>query len=367
MPNIISSAIVNTPPPDTVADLLNRRNKIHHLDAETDEDMVPKFVHDVNGRPRNNKRLLNRRNWCSIRVYDPEAPPPPDGASLERNPSPPKRSGSLLRRLSGTRGPRLRPDGGNTDPSRPPLSGTNFFGRRSSSLRRPSVDSQNPGMPTRTLSLSRKDFTPGALFRRNSKKKSDSGGINGYGESDDDVEEPTPYPSGIRGGGIDDDERHFPGSSKQLSHMPSYSVEVSSAGNSQAHIAVPKGKLVRTPSSQMTNQRRRLEEDINLDGALEISLNVEVNPKDPAGITTPYSVLVPKLWYEQERNLQSEAPHGARARMRRWVSVSRKRDAPDGSTRRPSVSPSVENTGPVATGSEVTWIKLNQGQPVRSN
>jgi hypothetical protein len=72
MPNVISSAIVNAPPPDTLAVLLNRRNKIHHLDPETDEDMIPIFTHDVNGKARNNKRLLNRRNWCSIRLYDPE-------------------------------------------------------------------------------------------------------------------------------------------------------------------------------------------------------------------------------------------------------------------------------------------------------
>ena len=34
MPNVISSAIVNTPPPDMMADILNKRNKIHHLNAE---------------------------------------------------------------------------------------------------------------------------------------------------------------------------------------------------------------------------------------------------------------------------------------------------------------------------------------------
>ena len=34
MPNVISSAIVNTPPPDMMADVLNKRNKIHHLNAE---------------------------------------------------------------------------------------------------------------------------------------------------------------------------------------------------------------------------------------------------------------------------------------------------------------------------------------------
>jgi hypothetical protein len=34
MPNIISSAIVNTPPPDMMADVLNRRNKVHHLNRD---------------------------------------------------------------------------------------------------------------------------------------------------------------------------------------------------------------------------------------------------------------------------------------------------------------------------------------------
>jgi hypothetical protein len=34
MPNVISSAIVNTPPPDMMADILNKRNKTHHLNAE---------------------------------------------------------------------------------------------------------------------------------------------------------------------------------------------------------------------------------------------------------------------------------------------------------------------------------------------
>ena len=34
MPNIISSAIVNNPPPDLMADAVNKRNKTHHLDSE---------------------------------------------------------------------------------------------------------------------------------------------------------------------------------------------------------------------------------------------------------------------------------------------------------------------------------------------
>ncbi|KAF2426495.1 hypothetical protein EJ08DRAFT_637967 [Tothia fuscella] len=76
MPNVISSAIVNTPPSDMVADVLNKRNKVHHLDDETDEDMIPMFPEDVNSKARNNKHLLPRRNWCSIREYAPTDTPP---------------------------------------------------------------------------------------------------------------------------------------------------------------------------------------------------------------------------------------------------------------------------------------------------
>lgn len=43
MPNIISSAITNKPPPQAVANLLARRNKIHHLDDETDETLLELF------------------------------------------------------------------------------------------------------------------------------------------------------------------------------------------------------------------------------------------------------------------------------------------------------------------------------------
>jgi hypothetical protein len=43
MANIISSAITNKPPPAAVANLLARRNKIHHLDHETDETLLELF------------------------------------------------------------------------------------------------------------------------------------------------------------------------------------------------------------------------------------------------------------------------------------------------------------------------------------
>lgn len=33
--------------------------------------MIPMFIHDVDGKPRSNKHILPRRNWCSIREYYP--------------------------------------------------------------------------------------------------------------------------------------------------------------------------------------------------------------------------------------------------------------------------------------------------------
>ena len=71
MPNIIASGVANNPETEMVSDMLNRRNQVHHMDSNTDEDMIPIFTHDVDGRMRNNKRLLPRRNWCSIREYQP--------------------------------------------------------------------------------------------------------------------------------------------------------------------------------------------------------------------------------------------------------------------------------------------------------
>ncbi|KZF22247.1 hypothetical protein L228DRAFT_239238 [Xylona heveae TC161] len=43
MVNIISSAITNKPPPPAVANLLARRNRIHHFDSETDETLLKMF------------------------------------------------------------------------------------------------------------------------------------------------------------------------------------------------------------------------------------------------------------------------------------------------------------------------------------
>ena len=51
MVNVVSSAITNKPPPQAVANLLASRNKIHHLDHDTDETLLECFDHDPGFTP----------------------------------------------------------------------------------------------------------------------------------------------------------------------------------------------------------------------------------------------------------------------------------------------------------------------------
>ena len=69
MANIISSAIVNKPPPQAVANLLARRNKIHHLDQNTDETLIKFFDKDPgtsNKTSSSNHVTMPSRNWAMI-------------------------------------------------------------------------------------------------------------------------------------------------------------------------------------------------------------------------------------------------------------------------------------------------------------
>jgi hypothetical protein len=161
MPNVISSAIVNTPPSDMVADVLNKRNKVHHLDDLTDEDMIAMFPEDVNNKPRNNKHLLPHRNWCSIREYIPSSTPPhtpltQETPSEQRAPSPTRRSSltggsfaprSIMRRLSnaGKRRNSVSADG------RPPVSmetqGTQDYFNHQDVARKPARASMDASIP----------------------------------------------------------------------------------------------------------------------------------------------------------------------------------------------------------------------------
>jgi hypothetical protein len=69
MVNIVTSAIVNTPPPNpvitTVSSLANKVHRtLHH--TETDETMIPLFLKDPDGSARKQKYIMARRNWCAV-------------------------------------------------------------------------------------------------------------------------------------------------------------------------------------------------------------------------------------------------------------------------------------------------------------
>lgn len=64
--NVISSAIINAPPPDAMAGLLNKRSKIHHFNRDTHEDMLPMFQVNPDLTERENLQFLNQRNWSDL-------------------------------------------------------------------------------------------------------------------------------------------------------------------------------------------------------------------------------------------------------------------------------------------------------------
>ncbi|KFX95338.1 hypothetical protein V490_03914 [Pseudogymnoascus sp. VKM F-3557] len=69
MANVVSSAIVNKPPPSAVANLLAHQNKIHHLDKETDETLLSIFDREPGPgqkKAASNKVTMPSRNWTMI-------------------------------------------------------------------------------------------------------------------------------------------------------------------------------------------------------------------------------------------------------------------------------------------------------------
>lgn len=67
--NVVSSAITNKPPPKAVANLLARRNKIHHLDRDCDETLMPFFDKQPGGQEKSaawNKVTMPSRNYAIL-------------------------------------------------------------------------------------------------------------------------------------------------------------------------------------------------------------------------------------------------------------------------------------------------------------
>lgn len=390
-----------------MADVLNKRNKVHHLDKDTDEDMIPMFAHGVEGKPRNNKRLLPHRNWCSIREYTPGQTPPstPPGSIHEgqslRSPLGRQDNGFAnkgpTRRLSKrNRGPAYR---GDVIDSRPPISssrGGSIFRTLSSRGRSSTSDvptgDKPPGRLKRTMSLTRADISN--VFRRRSKSRNrsqlDDGGINGtwgdsdpvdighgrrQGEEEYDVDydydtydqrnrgQGVPGGVGLRGGGglgsggsydefDEGDDSYFTtrapqitsvhkgssskamrilgeeaprgGYGNQLQQQPQSQQErfgvatrITGPGDYSQDSFRPK-PIHRTPTDMSIKKahKRTKSFEVNIEGGLDICLNVEVSSKDPAGITVPYRLLVPRLWYDAKDGEEVEMPERGRAKSR---------------------------------------------------
>lgn len=81
MYQIISSSVVNAPPNAYVLRLLHNNKPLYvpanghrstNTPSDTKEDMMEIFAQDVNGQPRELKRLMGRRNYVACVAFDPE-------------------------------------------------------------------------------------------------------------------------------------------------------------------------------------------------------------------------------------------------------------------------------------------------------
>ncbi|KAK4101649.1 hypothetical protein N658DRAFT_50350 [Parathielavia hyrcaniae] len=77
--NVVSSAIVNKPPPAAVANLLSRRNRIHHLNHDTSETLLKLFDKDPGTTQKtasHNSVTMPSRNFAVITENSPNNDPP---------------------------------------------------------------------------------------------------------------------------------------------------------------------------------------------------------------------------------------------------------------------------------------------------
>jgi len=147
-------------------------------------------------------------------------------------------------------------------------------------------------MLKRTLSLTRKDVMPGNLLRRLSQR--------GASPNAGAISFPTPRIDAASHPASGSADGYFP----QLQGPPRQHMD---AGVSDDGAAAPPRRVsfLRRPTN-LSEKDVRKEEDggaeqsgqINLEGGLDIALNCEVDQKDPAGVTVPYRLPVPALFYE---------------------------------------------------------------------
>jgi hypothetical protein len=248
-----------------MADILNKRNKTHHLDKYTDETMIPMFTHDVDHKKRNNKHLLPRRNWCSIREYIPGQTPPPSPPSTPSIIS--DEDEQDLDHQAGSDTPRRRFSFSKEDVNPRTLL------RRLSSRKAPPSSYRDGNGQIRSASYDGSQaaqanggFLGGARLGRSQRSSFDSQGPTQRASSFDHTSSGAPIRPGI------------------LRRPTNLSEKAAKKGN--------------IPALDAEGNEIDINDHINLENGLDIVLNVEINQKDPAGITTPYRLLVPALWYD---------------------------------------------------------------------
>ncbi|KAH0543518.1 hypothetical protein FGG08_002186 [Glutinoglossum americanum] len=100
MYQIISSAIVNVPPPSYLLKMLHN-NKVLYIPqngqrsnnsvSDTKEDMMEIFLTDVNGTAREMKKLMGRRNYAAFVAFDPDLV----GQQYQQQPQPEQHASKL--------------------------------------------------------------------------------------------------------------------------------------------------------------------------------------------------------------------------------------------------------------------------------
>jgi hypothetical protein len=269
MPNIISSAIVNTAPPNMMADVLNRRNKVHKLDRDTDETMIPMFSHDVDSSRRNNQALMPRRNFCVISEYVPGHTPP-------ETPTAEVMDGHGGEDGSGAFG------GGSAD-------------RSASNDRRFPPGSMKRAMSQGPMSLVRR--LSGSSKRRPSFDMVAQPGASSMQRSNSLQQTSTTAR----------DEGYFP--PRAVSQRPSLDSEGThrrpSFHRAPTDLSKKAARLAAARIGTDGNLDGRAPGTIDLENGLDVSLCVEVDQKDPVGRTVGYRLLVPALWCDGPNNMQA--------------------------------------------------------------
>jgi len=81
MYQLISSSVVNTPPSSYILKMLHTNKPLYipsngtrsnNVPSDTKEDMMEIFQNEPDGRQRDLKRLMGRRNYVAIVAYDPD-------------------------------------------------------------------------------------------------------------------------------------------------------------------------------------------------------------------------------------------------------------------------------------------------------